>query len=171
MPRQYPFPSLHVLNSLLLGSTHEGPQEQCSTPWSSSCAASQPASPLQASSELDQGSVLGQCGDDSPPFHTQQPPQTPFQVIMMRCFVIIITEENPWIGVKCMYTSHTACVHCKKNILTVPYTNYIHCKIFHPRTIPTSNCFCHVAHAMVLNQTRILLSNHVARGVNCSETF
>ena len=107
-----------ILNSLLLGSTHEGPEEQYSTPWSSSCAASQPASSLQASSKLDQGSVLGQCGEDSPPFQTQPLPQTAFQVLMMLCFVIIITEEDPWIGVECMYISH--CVHCKKNILTVP---------------------------------------------------
>ncbi len=120
MPRQYPFPSLHVLNSLLLGSTHEGPQEQCSTPWSSSCAASQPASPLQASSELDQGSVLGQCGDDSPPFQTQPLPQIAFQVIIMSCFVISITEEDPWIGVKCIvYISHCMCA-LQDNYLTIP---------------------------------------------------
>ena len=64
-------------------------------------------------------------------------------------------------------------VHCKKTILIVSS-----CQFHSLQNLPLKDnshiwLFYDVveAHAMVLNQTGTLLSNHVARGVNCSETF
>ena len=96
----------------------------------------------------------------------------PWRCIYIRVYRLVWDRLRQLIMSLSMYITH--CMHCENHFNCPPLPITSIAKIFHPRTIPTSDhMFYDVveAHAMALNQTGTLLSDHTARGVNWSESL